>query len=205
MEKSFRPFHWETCRTVSCVDSQTWAPSQPRRALIPGPLPDSRLRPVKVGLRNRHFEENPSGPCKASAEKKRASRAVRQEKGNLLEGKEGDRPWRRTSVLPFWRSPSYTPPMTNPLKAWSRSQRSGIWWSRSFEKIGTSEITGCHLGNLVNLKDHCDLFFICEVDITSHRISETPCGPYQLDVLWWWEKKKKITKVSTFAHVRLGQ
>ena len=39
--------------------------------------------------------------CKASAEKKRASWAVRQEKGNLLEGKEDDWPLRRTSVLPF--------------------------------------------------------------------------------------------------------
>ena len=56
---------------------------------------------MKVSLGNRHFEENPSGPGKAGAEKKRASRAVRQEKGNLLEGKEGDRPLRRTSVLPF--------------------------------------------------------------------------------------------------------
>ena len=53
------------------------------------------------------------------------------------------------------------------------SQRSGIWWSHSFEKIGTSEITGCHLGNLVSLKDHCDLFFVCEVGIMSHLISET--------------------------------
>ena len=39
--------------------------------------------------------------CTASAEKKRASWAVRQEKGNLLEGKEDDWPLRRTSVLPF--------------------------------------------------------------------------------------------------------
>ena len=36
------------------------------------------------------------------------------------------------------------------------SQRSGIWWSHSFEKIGTSEITGCHLGNLASLTDHSD-------------------------------------------------
>lgn len=34
----------------------------------------------------------------ATAEK-RASRAVRQEKGNLLEGKESDWPLRRTNVL----------------------------------------------------------------------------------------------------------
>ena len=39
--------------------------------------------------------------CKASAEKNRASRAVRQEKGNLLKEKEGDWPLWRTSVLPF--------------------------------------------------------------------------------------------------------
>ena len=69
--------------------------------------------------------------------------------------------------------------MKNSLKGRSRSRRSGIWWNRSFEKIGTSEVTGCHLGNLVSLKDHCDLFFICDVDITSHLISETPCGPYR--------------------------
>ena len=70
--------------------------------------------------------------------------------------------------------------MKNSLKGWSHSWRSGIWWSRSFEKIGTSEITGCHLGNLVSLTDHCDLFFVCEVDIKSHLINETPCGPYHL-------------------------
>ena len=40
--------------------------------------------------------------CKASAEKKRASQAVRQEKGNFIRGKrEGDWPLRRTRVLPF--------------------------------------------------------------------------------------------------------
>ena len=35
------------------------------------------------------------------------------------------------------------------------------------------------MGNLVSLKDHCDLLFVCKVDITSHLINETPCGPYQ--------------------------
>ena len=40
------------------------------------------------------------------------------------------------------------------------SWRSGIWWSCSFEKMGTSEITGCHLGNLVSLTDRCD-FILC--------------------------------------------
>ena len=34
------------------------------------------------------------------------------------------------------------------------------------------------MGSLVGLKDHCDLFFVCEVNITSHLINETPCGPY---------------------------
>ena len=48
----------------------------------------------------------------------------------------------------------------NSLKGCSCSRRSGIWWSRSFEKISTSGITGCHLGNLVSLKDHCGLFFV---------------------------------------------
>ena len=64
------------------------------------------------------------------------------------------------------------------MKGWSHSQRSGIWWFHSFEKLGASEITECHLGNLVSLTDHCDLFFVCEVDIRSHLINETPCGPY---------------------------
>ena len=70
--------------------------------------------------------------------------------------------------------------MTNSLKGWSCSRRSGIWWSCSFEKIGASEITGRHLGNLVSLTDHCDLLFVCEVDISSHLINETPCGPYYM-------------------------
>ena len=53
--------------------------------------------------------------------------------------------------------------------------------SCSFEKIDTSEITGCHLGNLVSLTDHFDLFFVCDVDIMSHLINETPYGAYQKD------------------------
>ena len=69
--------------------------------------------------------------------------------------------------------------MKNPLEAWLRSRGSGIWWSHSFEKIGASEITGCHLDNLVSLKGHCDLFFVCEVGITNHLNNETPCGPHQ--------------------------
>ena len=68
--------------------------------------------------------------------------------------------------------------MKNSLKGWSHSQKSGTWWFHSFEKLGASEITECHLGNLVSLTDHCDLFFVCEVDIRSHLINETPCGPY---------------------------
>ena len=98
--------------------------------------------------------------CRVSAEKKRASPGVGQEKGNSLEGKEGDWPLRRTSVFPFCRGLSYTPPMKNSLKGWSRSQRSGIWCSHSFEKIGTGEKITCHLGNLVSLMDHCD-FILC--------------------------------------------
>ena len=106
-------------------------------------------------------------------------------KGKFIRGKrEGDWLLRRTSVFPFWWSPSYTPLMKNSLKGWSRSQRSGIWWSRSFEKIGTSEITGCHLGNLVSLKDHW--FILCKVDITTHLINETPCGSYHWPPKNWW-------------------
>ena len=82
-------------------------------------------------------------------------------KGNFIRGKrESDWPLRRTSILPFWWSPSYIPPMKNPLKGWSHSWRSEIWWPCSFEKIGASEITRCHLGNLVSLTDHCD-FILC--------------------------------------------
>ena len=100
-------------------------------------------------------------------------------KRKFIRGKrEGDWLLRRTSVLPFWRSPSYTPPVKNSLKGWSRSRRSGIWWSHSFEKTSVSKITGCHLGSLVSLTDHSDLFFVCEVDITGHVSNETPCGPY---------------------------
>ena len=39
------------------------------------------------------------------------------------------------------------------LEVWNR-------WSCSFEKVGASEKTECHLGNLVSLKDHCD-FILC--------------------------------------------
>ena len=71
-------------------------------------------------------------------------------KGKFIRGKwEGNWPLRRTRVLPFSQGLSYAPPMK-----WSRSQRSGIWWSRSFEKVGTSEKTKCRLGNLVSIKDH---------------------------------------------------
>ena len=74
----------------------------------------------------------------------------------------------------------------------------GIWWSCSFEKIGASETTACHLGNLVSLTDHCDLFFVCEVYITSHLINETSCGPEQrgADVphegIWWFSSYEEI-------------
>ena len=69
--------------------------------------------------------------------------------------------------------------MKNSPKGWSRSPGSGIWCSRSFENLGTSELTWCHLGNLVSLTEHCDLLFVCEVDIKSHIINETPRGPFQ--------------------------
>ena len=34
-------------------------------------------------------------------------------------------------------------------------------------------------GQFGQSQDHCDLFFVCEVNITSHLVNETPCGPYQ--------------------------
>ena len=32
---------------------------------------------------------------------------------------------------------------------------------------------------MVSLTEHCDLLFVCEVDIKSHIINETPRGPFQ--------------------------
>ena len=118
-----------------------------------------------------------SSSCKMSAEKE-SEPGSQARKGKFIRRKrESDWLLRRTSILLFWQSPSFTPPMKNSLKGWSCSRRSGIWWSHSFEKIGASEITGCHLGNLVSLTDHCDFIF-CKVDITSRLINKTPCGPY---------------------------
>ena len=94
--------------------------------------------------------------------RKREQAGQSGKKRKFIRGKrEGDWLLRRTSVLPF--CPSDTPPMKNSLKGWSRSQRSGIWWSCSFEKTGTSEMTGSHLGNLVSLRDHCE-FTLCLQD-----------------------------------------
>ena len=140
-------------------------------------------QPVAVALPSRV-----SAPeCKASAEKMRASQAVRQakKKKNVHYRKsEGDWLLRRISVPPFWWSPSYTPPVKNSLKGWSCSRMHRISWSRSFEKIGASEITGWQLGNLASLTDHCDLFFVYKVDLMSHLINEPPCGPYHSSLLF---------------------
>ena len=57
----------------------------------------------------------------------------------ITEKREGDWLLRRNSIVPFWWSPSYTPPRKNSLKGWSHSGRSGIRWSHSFEKIGARE------------------------------------------------------------------
>ena len=98
----------------------------------------------------------PFSHCKVSAEKKRELDSQARKGKFIRERREGDWPLRRTSVLPFWRSLSYTPPMKKSLKGWSSSRKSGIWWSHSFAKIDSSEITGCHLGNLFSFTDHCD-------------------------------------------------
>ena len=66
--------------------------------------------------------------------------------------------------------------MKNSLKGWSHSWRCRIWWSHSFEKISASEITGCHLGNLVSLMDHCDFIPCFE---GRHRKPS-----YQWDPMW---------------------
>ena len=117
-------------------------------------------------------------------QRKREQAMQSGKKRKFIRGKrEGDWLLRRTSILAFRWSPPYTPPKKNILKG-SRNSRSGIWWSCSFEKIGASEVTGCHLGNFVRLIDHCDLFSVCEVDITSHLINEIPCGPYYYGDGW---------------------
>ena len=114
-------------------------------------------------------------------QRKREQAGQSGRKGKFIRGKrEGDWLLQRTSVLPFWRGPSYIPLMKNSLKGWSHSQRSGIWWPRSFENIGASEITGCCLGNLVSSQITVILLFFCEINIRSHFINETPYGPYQL-------------------------
>ena len=107
------------------------------------------------------FSMLPPSPQQLSKEGKGRERenepGSQARKGKSIRGKrEGDWLLRRINVLPFWWSPPYTPPMKNSLQAWSPSQRSGIWMLYSFEKIGTSEITGCHLGTLISLTDHCD-------------------------------------------------
>ena len=102
-------------------------------------------------------------------------------KGKSIRGKRGgDWLLRRINVLPFWRNPSYTPPMKNSLQGWSRSWRSGIWGSHSFEKLGTSEITGCHLGTLVSLMDHCDFILCLQGRHKEPSNHWDPVGPYHL-------------------------
>ena len=66
--------------------------------------------------------------------------------------------------------------MKNSLQGWSCSQRSGIWWSCRSEKISASEITGCHLGNLVSLTDHCDFIL--------HLWGQHNKPSYQWDLIW---------------------
>ena len=119
-----------------------------------------------------------NGECREK-ESKLGSQARRKREGDWL--------LKRTSILPFWQSLSYTPPKKNSLKGWSRSWRSGIWWSHSFEKISASEITECHLGNLVSLKDHCDLFFVFKVNITSHISVRPHVDPTTL--VYWYGRK----------------
>ena len=114
--------------------------------------------------------------CNASAEKK-SELGSQARQGEFIRGKRGgDWPLRRISILPFWWSLSYSPPMKNSLKGWLRSQRSGIWCSCSFEKIGAGEINRVHLGNLVSLTDHCDFI------LGFHGRYNKPS--YQRDPMW---------------------
>ena len=106
-------------------------------------------------------------------------------KRKFIRGKrEGDWLLRRTSILPF--CPSDTPPIKNSLKGWSCSQRSEIWWSCSFEKTGTSEMTGCHVGNLVSLGDHCE-FILC-LQCQHNEPS------YQWDPMWALSVRRWLSK-----------
>ena len=102
---------------------------------------------------------------KASVEK-RANQALWL-KGNLLEGTRGwlalqDQcpPFLTGSFLNL-NSENFSEQMVNfsacSWVLWSHSRRSGIWWSHSFEKIGALEKTEYCLGNVVNLKGHCEL------------------------------------------------
>ena len=148
------------------------------------------------------WSKRSSDSCKASAEKK-SELGSQARKRKFIRGKrESDWLLRRTSVLPFWRSPSYTPPMKNSLKRCSHSQRSGIWWSYSFEKISASEITGCHFGNLVSLTDHCD--FILHLQGRHNEPS------YQWDPMWalsfqpFWFKIRAKGQSSVTASCRTG-
>ena len=110
-------------------------------------------------------------------QRKRSELGSQARKGKFIRGERvGDWPLRGTQHPPFLME---SPPMKNSLKKWSPSQRSGIWWSRSFEKIDTSEITGCHLGNLVSLKDHSDLFICLQGQHNEPSCQWEPCGPYQ--------------------------
>ena len=124
-------------------------------------------------------------------QRKREQAGQSGKKRKCIKGKrEGDWLLRRTSALPFWRSPSYTP-MRNSLKGWSHSRRSGIWWSCSFKKISTGEITGCHLGNLVSLTDHSD--FILHLQGQHNKPS------YQRDPMWALSHRPSSCK-TTYAH-----
>ena len=105
-------------------------------------------------------------------------------KRKFITGKrEADWPLRRTSVLPFWQSPSYTLPKKNSLEGWSCSPRVVLqvwedkcqWDNRMpFGQLGQSQ------GSL--------WFILCfKVDITSHLIGKTPCGLYHPCLLIWQE------------------
>ena len=129
-------------------------------------------------------------------QRKREQAGQSGKKRKFIRGKRED-DWflRRTSILPFWQSPSYTPPMKISLKGWSHSLRSGIWWSCSFKKISTSEIIGCHLGNLVSFTDHSD--FILHLQGQDNEPS------YQWDPTWALSHRPSSCKTTSHPGISL--
>ena len=121
--------------------------------------------------------------------------------------REGDWLLRRTSVLPYDRVILIPHQWKNSLQQWSRSQRSGIWWSYRSEKISASEITGCHLGNLVSLTDHCDFIFHLQGRHNKLSYQWDPTWALSISTLydWFWRLWKLEQHCSGCSEISLWQ